>query len=320
MAGYFFIWQGIYLPKDSQNTEKRLFEVNQGQGLLTISENLAKEKLIKNKLFFQIYIILKGQIKKLQAGTYSLSPAMNIRDIGQKISQGENIKIKITIPEGFTIEQIQNEFNSKLDTELNSNIKSQNLESFKNEFAFLDETPNNTTLEGFLFPDTYFFEPDIQEIEIVKIFLRNFDKKLTEELRQEITKQGKTIFDIITMASLLEKEVKSLEHKKLVSGILWKRMRSGMPLQIDATITFITGKKTTKVSLEETRIDSPYNTYKYTGLPIGPICNPGIESIIAAIRPQSNDFWYYLSAPDGETIFSKTLQEHNIAKAKYLSR
>jgi len=99
---------------------------------------------------------------------------------------------------------------------------------------------------------------------------------------------------------------------------LWKRLKNNIPLQVDATISYITGKQTTKISREETQIDSPYNTYKYLGLPIGPICNPGIDSIKAAIYPKNSDYWYYLSTPEGKTIFSKTLEEHNIAKEKYL--
>ena len=120
------------------------------------------------------------------------------------------------------------------------------------------------------------------------------------------------------MASLIEKEVKTPEDKKIVSGILWKRLENSIPLQVDATISYITGKKGDSVSIEETKIDSPYNTYKYKGLPLGPISNPGLESIIASIYPENSDYWYYLSTPEGKTIFSKTLEEHNIAKAKYL--
>jgi len=117
---------------------------------------------------------------------------------------------------------------------------------------------------------------------------------------------------------MLEKEVKDFEAKKLVSGILWKRFKNGIPLQVDATITYITGKKTTQISLEDLQIDSPYNAYKYRGLPLGPICNPGLESILAAIYPKESEYWYYLSTPEETTIFSKTLQEHNLAKVKYL--
>ena len=114
-----------------------------------------------------------------------------------------------------------------------------------------------------------------------------------------------------------EKEVKSFEERKLVAGILWKRLKGNVPLQVDATISYITGKKTTKISKEETQIDSPFNTYKYKGLPLGPICNPSLDSIIASLYPENSEYWYYLSAPDGKTIFSKTLEEHNIAKTKY---
>ena len=120
------------------------------------------------------------------------------------------------------------------------------------------------------------------------------------------------------MASLIEKEVIGKEDKEIVSGILWKRLKIGMPLQIDATIVYITGKKTTEISREETKIDSPYNTYRYLGLPPGPICNPGLESIITAVYPKISDNWYYLSSPEGETYFSKNLEEHNIKKVRYL--
>ena len=154
--------------------------------------------------------------------------------------------------------------------------------------------------------------------DLAEMMRANFEKKLTPDLRAKIEEQGKTIFEIITMASIIEKEVITLEDKKLVSGILWKRIGIGMPLQSCATISYITGKKTTKVSVEETQIDSPYNTYKYAGLPIGPICNPGMDSIIAAIEPEQSPYWYHLSTLEGETIFSRTFEEHNIAKAKYL--
>jgi len=148
--------------------------------------------------------------------------------------------------------------------------------------------------------------------------LANFDEKITPDLRKEITKQKKTIFEIITMASLIEKEVAMDEDRAIVSGILWKRIKLGIPLQVDATITYITGKNNTKISLNDTKINSPYNTYKYRGLPPGPIANPGIAAIRAAIFPKSSPYLFYLSAPDGRTIFSKTLEEHNTAKTRYL--
>jgi len=285
-----FLWQGIFLPKDSSVVEKKLFLIEKGQSLFQIAENLEKESLIKNRFFFDFYVLIRGAQNKLQAGEYSLSPSMNITEIAKKIISGEVAKIVVTIPEGFTVKQIEERLGLKLPGE---------------------------NLEGFLFPDTYQFPPRVSGAEVVKKMRDNFDKKFTP-YRNEVSGAGLTPFEIITMASLLEKEVKTKEDKELVSGILWKRLENKIPLQIDATITYITGQKTTKISKEETQIDSPYNTYKYLGLPKGPICNPGLESILAAIYPKDSDYWYYLSTPEGETTFSKTLEEHNYAKSKYL--
>jgi UPF0755 protein len=172
-------------------------------------------------------------------------------------------------------------------------------------------------LEGYLFPDTYYFPLDVSGEEVVRIMHENFEKKIAPYLK-EIEKSGKSLKDIIIMASLIEKEVKTKEEKELVSGILWKRLKAGIPLQVDATITYITGKKTTKIPLEDLKIDSPYNTYKYKGLPPAPICNPGLESILAALYPKESDYWYYLSKPDGKTLFFKDYEEFIVAKAKYL--
>lgn len=293
----FYIWQGIYLPKNSKLTEEKLFLVEKGQNLFQVAENMEKEGLVKNKFFFDFYVFIKRAQANLQAGEYLLSPSANVPKIAEKIISGDVAKIIITIPEGFTVKQIEERLGFKLPGE---------------------------DLEGFLFPDTYQFPPGVSGEEVVKKMRENFDKKLTADLREEIknptvpTQQGKTIFEIVTMASLLEKEVKTKEEKELASGILWKRLENKIPLQVDSTITYITGEKTAGVSKKDTQIDSPYNTYKYRGLPLGPICNPGLESILAAVYPEDSQYWYYLSSPDGKTYFSKTLEEHNIKKAKYL--
>ena len=195
-------------------------------------------------------------------------------------------------------------------------------------FEFLSDKPENTGLEGYLFPDTYRFFKDAGEKEILTRFLQNFDKKFSAEFREEIKKQKKSVFEIITIASLVENEVVSDEDRALVSGILWKRLEKKIPLQVDATLAYIKKQDSSyaaifkpqdghRFSKEDTKIDSPYNTYKYAGLPPGPISNPGLSAIKAAIYPQKSPYFYYLSTPDGKTIFSKTLEEHNKAKTKY---
>jgi len=286
------IWSEIYLPKNFQLGEEKLFSVEKGQSLFQISQYLEKEGLIKNKFLFDLYIFIKGAQRKLQAGEYFLSPSESIDRIAEKIISGDIAKIVVTIPEGWTQKQIEERTGLKLPGE---------------------------NLEGFLFPDTYQFPLRVSGEEVVKKMRENFEKKFTP-YRNEVSGAGLTPFEIVTMASLIEKEVSKNEDKELVSGILWKRLKNNIPLQVDATITYITGKRTTKISKEETQIDSPYNTYKYLGFPPGPICNPGIDSIKAAIYPKNSEYWYYLSTPEGKTIFSKTLEEHNLAKTRYLSR
>jgi len=311
----FVIWRGIYTPRDSLSKREIIFDIEKGQSSKDIAFNLEKEGLIRNSFSFRIYVLINKTAARLQAGAYQLSPSMAVPQIVEKFVSGQTIKIKVSIPEGYTLKQIEEE----LSTEFQKKVLIQSLAGeFKNEFEFLIDVPNSETLEGFLFPDTYLFNPVTEDKEIVRIFLNNFDKKFNQELREETKKQKKTVFEIITMASLLEKEVKTKEEKELVSGILWKRIESGIPLQVDATIIYITDKKTNKVSYEETQINSFYNTYKYRGLPKGPISNPGLDSILAALYPKESDYWYYLSTPNGQTIFSHTLEEHNIAKAKYL--
>ena len=289
--------QELRLPKDVGLIEEKLFSVEKGHGFSEIAENLEKQGLIKQNLYFKVYVLWQGYSRSLQAGEYLLSSSMNIPEIAKKMVSGRTASITITVPEGFTQRQIEERLGFVLPGE---------------------------NLEGFLFPDTYQFSFNVSGEEAVKKMRDNFERKLRQELREEIEKQGKTIFEIITMASLIEKEVRTIEDKKLVSGILWKRLGINMPLQVDATIAYILEGE--KWSFDQMRreigaarnIDSPYNTYIYRGLPLGPICNPGIESIEAAVYPQETQYWYYLSTPQGETIFSRTLEEHNIAIVKYL--
>lgn len=312
-----YLWQGIYLPRNSSGQEE-VFLIKKGESVREIADNLENQSLIKDKIFFIFYIFLSGDAKKLQAGKYLISSCQTIPEITRKFVKGEAIREKITIIEGWDLRDIAWYFEEKGICQAEEFLKLTN-KDFSKDFDFLEDKPENLGLEGYFFPDTYEIAEGESVEEIINRMLRNFDRKLSSDLREEINKQGKSIFEVINMASLLEKEVKSLEDKKLISGILWKRIENSIPLQVDATIIYITGKKTIKIPKQDLQIDSPYNTYKYKGLPLGPICNPGLDSILAAIYPESSEFWYYLSSSDdGETIFSRTLEEHNQAKYLYL--
>ncbi len=332
LFGCVFIGFGIYAPKEPGSSETAAFLVKKGEGVKEISTNLEQQGLIRYSLLFRFYILASGVSSDLKAGEYSFSKSMSIPDIVKKLVSGDVIKKKITIIEGWDLRDIGWYFENKgmftaeeifeiTGFPLADYSKIPDLpgcQDFSKEFDFLADKPKNVGLEGYLFPDTYEILPEDRIEEIVSKMLTNFDKKLNQDLRKEMIFQGKLIFEIVIIASLIEKEVQTPEDKKIVSGILWKRLKNGIPLQVDAAIIYITAKKTTKISKADLKIDSPYNTYKYKGLPLGPISNPGFESILAAIYPQNSQYFYYLSTPEGETIFSKTLEEHNIAKAKYL--
>lgn len=314
-----WIGQGIYLPRQLYSEDQIVFNIEKGQGLQEISANLKKAGIIKSEVLSNLFVLARGVQGKLQAGKYILTTSMNIPEIINKLSSGDNIKEEITIIEGWTLKDIAWYFENKGIFGAEEFFETAN-KDFSDEFEFLREKSEKVGLEGYLFPDTYEIVPELEIREIVRKMLQNFDEKVTPELREEIVSQGKTLFEVIIMASILEKEVKTYEDRQITAGILWKRLRMGWPLQVDATLTYLTGKESLNLTKDDLKIDSPYNTYKYYGLPLGPICNPGLESIRAAIYYKESSYWFYLTTSEGETIFSETLEEHNLARFNYLKQ
>ncbi len=317
LAAAYAIDINLFKPYQSEGKE-RIFIISKGENLLIIGEGLEKEGLIPSRWVFDLYVLFKGKEKTLKAGAYQLSPATPASQIARTLWEGHTAEFAVSIPEGFTREQIEDRLRSKGILGDGSYFGDATAGSWKDEFAFLQDAPEAASLEGFLFPDTYSFGPQVSDSDIIEAMLMNFDAKISPELKLAIGKRGRTIFEVVIMASILEKEVKTPEERRLVAGILWKRMAAGVPLQADATLNYVLRKKNVNISAQDLKIDSPYNTYKYLGLPAGPISNPGIDSIRAAISYEKSDYWYYLSKPDGTTVFSRTLEEHNRAKAKYL--
>jgi len=299
-GGSFFIKEQVFTPLSSQSAE-RSFIIEKGEGLREISANLEKAGLVRNKTYFEYYVFFRGWAARLQAGEYFLSPSLNITQIAETIVKGESAsqEITITIPEGFTLKQI--------DARLT-----------KVGLIEAEELFKQSQLEGYLFPDTYRFNQEATLDEIISKMRDNFDLKLSQDLRNEITKQGKTLKEIIIIASLLEKEVATDQDRQIVAGIFWQRLKDNYPLQSCATIAYILGIDKWRYSITDTKVESPFNTYQNIGLPPGPICNPGLSTIEAAVYPEPSDYYFFLSKPDGETVFSQTLEEHNQNKAKYL--
>jgi len=259
---------------------------------------------------------------------FGLISGLGLRFLARQLSRSSpppKYEVILTIPEGFSISEIERRLR-EAGIASAQKLPDLTIKDFKNSsgtssYDFLDDAPADASLEGFLFPDTYRFWPDSPAEAVVKKFLDNFGKKLAPAWRAEIERQNKKIYDVVIMASLVEKEVKSDKDRAMVSGILWKRLGAGMKLDVDYTICYIKarqGKDCAPITADDKKIDSPYNTYIYKGLPPAPVSNPGEAALKAAIFPEANPYWYYLSAPDGKTIFSRTLDEHNAAIRKYL--
>ena len=340
-GGILYLHYKINMPIGGQYKEK-IFTITSGKTVKEVAKELEDAGLITNKLFFMVYFKnISEKIHKpltIKAGQYLISTKFNIPEITKVLIDGEitaNQAI-ITIPEGYNILQIAELLEKK------EIIKKNNFLSFaSNNYPIVTRERGRSFIEftqcesgndlcnlrfpteGYFFPDTYYFKKDENLANVVNKFIDNFNKRILPfgYNEQNITKEN------ITLASLLEKEVKEYNDKQVVAGILLKRLGANMPLQVDSSILYAkalednlieTNYEHNPVSIKDTEIESTYNTYQKLGLPPGPICNPGIDSIKASINPIKTDYWYYLSAKDGKTIFSKTYQEHLKNKEKYL--
>lgn len=306
--------------------DKLVFEVAKGEGVTEIISNLLKQELINSEFFFKMHLKNTNNDSKLQAGSYDLHRAMSVDEIIDVLASGKALSEEIDIKflEGWTIKDMDEYLakNNLAKEGIFSSRSSKEVSAWPFEFEkpdFLESVPGGVDFEGYLFPDTYRVFKGATVDDIAKKMFDNLDKKLSKELREEIERQGKTIHEIMTMASIIEKEVITDKDMALVSGVLNKRLEIGMNLEVDSSVNYATGQSRPSVTYDDLQIDSPYNTYKYGGLPPGPICNPGERAIIASVYPKESQFLFYLNRQDtGETIFSRNYNEHIRNKNKYL--
>ena len=281
-----YTYTTIYLPAGNDNTNIA-FEVNKGQSISTISQELQQKKLIKSALIFKFYVWLTGG--NILPGVYYLKSNMTAKEIAETLSSGKINENKITIPEGWRV------------TDIADYLAKNNLAD-KNDFIV-----KAANLEGYLFPDTYRLAKDATASNIVKLLNDNFYTK---------TKSLNPTKDQLILASIVEREAKFDKDRATIAGVYQNRLNDGMKLEADPTVQYAKGDWSI-LSLDDLTINSPYNTYLNTGLPPTPICNPGLASIKAAINPEKNDYFYFFHLADGTTIYSKTLDEHNANLAKY---
>jgi len=291
--------------QDSGLKNEEFFVIKKGESLNSIAERLKKEKLIRSSLAFKIVVYTQGLAGKIQAGSFQVSSNWTPYKIAERLTHG-TVDVWITFPEGWRREEIVRR--------LAANIEGFNIE----EFLLLTKD-----LEGYLFPDTYLISKLSTPSAIVKTLTNNFREK---------TKNLNPGYRELILASIIEREVKYEQDRPIVAGILAKRLEVGWPLQVDATIQYALADSRFMVSnsdfynynwwpeitKNDLKIDSPYNTYKYKGLPPTPICNPGLAAIESVLNHPTTNYWFYLSDNKGKIHFAETLEEHQKNINKYL--
>ena len=305
----------------SNSSEVASFEIKSGQGVNQISTNLYAQGLIKSMFWFEVYVWQKNLERNFIAGVHDLPLNLSIREITARLTNPGESETTITVIEGWNNREIAGYLAEKdlVEEPEFLNLVSANLSQFVNLYDFLADKPDGADLEGYLFPDTYRVFKNSSAAEIARKMLDNFEAKLTPKMRLDIKSQGWSVFEIVTLASIIEKEVRTPEDMKTVSGIFRKRLEANIALQSDATVNYVTGKSRIQPTADDLQVDSPYNTYKYRGLPPSPISNPGLNAINAAIYPEDNPYYYFLTTKEtGEVIYSRTYDEHLQNKAKYL--
>lgn len=273
---------------------------------------LESKKAIRSAFAFRVLVRLVRKSTALKPGAYELNPSMSAMEIIRKLSEGGVAARWVTIPEGFTIRQIAANVAVENLGDADAFVQKATTEGarFKTEFP----NPGNN-LEGYLFPDSYLLPAKSSEDAVISSMLECFNRKVAKPFGPEIASSGMTMNQVITLASLIEKEAKIQKDRPLISAVLRNRLAKHMRLDCDATILYALGKHKKRVLYRDLKIDSPYNTYRNFGLPPGPIASPGIDSIKAALHPASVDYLYYVAEQDGSHIFSRTIAEHDKAIA-----
>lgn len=304
--GGLFWWFWAKQPVCSKDCPSQFFVIRKGEALGSIAQRLEDQGLIRSSLFFQWEVTRLGFVRRLQAGNFRLNSAMTSSQIVDNLTRG-TLDIWITIIEGWRREEIAEKLAESLAGE----------ESNFNPTDFLVQTKG---MEGKLFPDTYLISRQASAEKVVATLTSNFEKKTDGLSIKE---------EALILASLIEREVASQKDRPIVAGILLKRLENSWPLQVDAAVQFAKANKecslvsncrwwSKDLTAQDLKIESPYNTYLHPGLPPGPICNPGLASIKAALNPEETNYWFYLSDPQGEIHYSRNLEEHQANIQKYL--
>ena len=274
--------------------------------------------LIRHPLVFKQYTRWSGLDSSLKAGTYQLAPSLSVKQIADHLAAGSPDLRMFTVPEGYTVEQLAEMMGETgfVDRELFLTAVAGAVNPYTESVHGLE---GYRRLEGYLFPDTYHVGSNITGPELAQLMLDRFSQELEQlDYQNKAAALGLSVHEAVTVASMIEREARVPDERPLIAGVIYNRLRIGMPLQIDATVQYALGEHKPVVYYRDLEVDSPYNTYRITGLPPGPIAAPGSASLRAAVEPAASEYLYYVARPDGSHAFSRTLSEHNAHKRKYV--
>jgi len=313
--------QGEIESPASDDSTPILFTIAPGETAATIATRLERAGLIRDAGLFRLLVRYRGVDAQLEAGDYQLRPNMSLEEIVNALQHGRPSEVTVTIPEGWRAEEIAEMLEERGLVEAEEFLRTVRGGEF--EYDFL--SAERVSLEGYLFPDTYGIPPDFEAAQIIDMMLADFGRRFAPEMRQEVARRGMSIQEVLTVASLVEREARIPEERPIIASIYLNRLEAGWLLESDATAQYALGYQEgtgqwwkSPIFLEEmTQIDSPYNTYLYPGLPPGPICNPGLASIQAVINPAETNYMFLYHKGDGSHAFAETYEEHLENQRRY---
>ncbi|WP_462412306.1 endolytic transglycosylase MltG [Neobacillus sp. Marseille-QA0830] len=328
-GGYLYIKSALK-PVDADSKVNKKVDIPLGSSVTGIGETLENNGIIKDGKVFKYYVKLKNE-GGFMAGEYELSPSMDVPEIVGRLKTGKVLakaSFKITVPEGKQLKEIAaimaKATNQNETDVLNKLNDSAFIKQLMAKFPDLLSTEITNPavkypLEGYLYPATYPFYKTNPSVEEMVTAMLGKTEDVLADYSDEMGQKNLSVHQVLTMAALVEEEATEKTDRKKIASVFYNRIDKGMPLQTDPTVLYAEGRHKERVTYQDLEVNSPYNTYLHTGLPPGPIANSGKSSIEAALEPEKTDYYYFLATESGDIVFTKTLEEHNQEKAKYIT-
>ena len=309
--GYYYVHSAA-----GSASEQVTVEVRPGATFHSVTKVLDEKEVINSRRKFYLYAKLKGALQSIKAGEYLFDPGVTPEEILRKLRKGSVIKYRLTIPEGYNLYQIAELLDKK------GLISRQEFISTAFDKKLMKKLGmEGVSLEGYLYPETYFFVKGMSCEEIISTMVGRFIDILPEDIKKRAVEIGFTVKDVINLASIIEKETANPDERSLISAVFHNRLKKPMRLQTDPTVIYgMIDRFDGDLKKKDLKKKTPYNTYRINGLPLGPIANPGIDSIMAALYPADVDYIYFVSMNNGSHVFARTLKEHNRNVWKYQKR